>query len=112
MNSFEANKTFVLSEDIDLEEVKNKIMSYADKMMLVKVASAIEEDSLCRYYDSQVTYRGSVEFDSTLEGVVAKTINATNSVYMLPRMMNGAACIKNDTFITDAFSPIRENFIV
>lgn len=114
MKSFGASKEFVLDKDLEWESVgegvKRKIMTYDDKIMLVKVD--FDEGGIGykhEHYHSQVTYIESGEFEFSI-GDEVKTVKAGDSVYIPPHMLHGAICTKAGVLI-DVFSPIREDFM-
>ena len=114
MKSFGSSKEFLLTEDIEWEEVaegvKRKIMGYDDKIMLVKVHFAKGGvGSAHKHPHSQVTYVESGTFDFTI-GDVTKTVKGGDSVYIPPHVMHGATCTQEGKLI-DVFSPIREDFM-
>ena len=115
MKTFGSSKEFVFGEDMDWEVVgegvKRKIMTYDDKIMLVKVH--FEEGGIGykhEHYHSQVTYIESGKFDFSI-GDETKTVKAGDSVYIPPHVIHGAVCTESGVLI-DVFSPIREDFMV
>ena len=73
MKSFGTSKEFLLTSEIQWEEVgegvKRKIMGYDDKIMLVHVA--FEKGGvgpMHQHHHSQVTYVASGVFDVTIDG--------------------------------------------
>jgi quercetin dioxygenase-like cupin family protein len=112
--SFGASKEFVLDQDLEWEKVgegvKRKIMTYDDKIMLVKVHfEAGGEGYKHEHYHSQVTYIESGEFEFSI-GEETKLVKEGDSVYIPPHVIHGAICTKEGVLI-DVFSPIREDFM-
>jgi len=114
MKSFGSSKKFVLDTDLDWESVgegvKRKIMTYDDKVMLVKVH--FDEGGIGykhEHYHSQVTYVESGEFEFSI-GNETKLVKGGDSVYIPPHVLHGAVCTKTGVLI-DVFSPIREDFM-
>jgi quercetin dioxygenase-like cupin family protein len=114
MKSFGSSKEFVLDTDLDWESVgegvKRKIMTYDDKVMLVKVH--FDEGGIGykhEHYHSQVTYVESGEFEFSI-GNETKLVKGGDSVYIPPHVLHGAVCTKTGVLI-DVFSPIREDFM-
>ena len=114
MKSFGASKEFVLDKNLEWEAVgegvKRKIMTYDDKIMLVKVH--FDEGGIGykhEHYHSQVTYVESGEFEFSI-GDEVKIVNGGDSVYIPPHVLHGAICKKAGVLI-DVFSPIREDFM-
>ncbi len=114
MESFGASKEFVLDQDLEWEVVgegvKRKIMTYDDKIMLVKVL--FDEGGIGykhEHYHSQVTYVESGEFEFSI-GNETKIVKGGDSVYIPPHVLHGAICLKTGILI-DVFSPIREDFM-
>ena len=114
MKTFGASKEFVLDQDLDWETVgegvKRKIMTYDDKIMLVKVH--FDEGGIGykhEHYHSQVTYIESGEFEFSI-GEETKLVKEGDSVYIPPHVIHGAICKKTGVLI-DVFSPIREDFM-
>lgn len=114
MKSFGASKEFVLDQDLDWETVgegvKRKIMTFDDKIMLVKVN--FDEGGIGykhEHYHSQVTYVESGEFEFSI-GDDVKLVKGGDSVYIPPHVLHGAICKKAGILI-DVFSPIREDFM-
>lgn len=113
--SFGASKEFVLDQDLEWEEVgegvKRKIMTFDDKIMLVKVRFETGgEGYKHEHYHSQVTYVESGEFEFSI-GDETKVVKGGDSVYIPPHVLHGAICTKEGVLI-DVFSPIREDFMV
>ena len=115
MKTFGASKEFVLDQDLEWEKVgegvKRKIMTFDDKIMLVKVH--FDEGGIGykhEHYHSQVTYIESGEFEFSI-GDETKLVKEGDSVYIPPHVLHGAICKKTGVLI-DVFSPIREDFMV
>tara|TARA_R110002073_G_scaffold108336_2_gene243325 strand:- start:7358 stop:7705 length:348 start_codon:yes stop_codon:yes gene_type:complete len=114
MKTFGASKEFVLDQNLEWEQVgegvKRKIMTYDDKIMLVKVH--FDEGGIGykhEHYHSQVTYIESGEFEFSI-GEETKLVKEGDSVYIPPHVLHGAICKKAGILI-DVFSPIREDFM-
>lgn len=114
MKTFGASKEFVLDENLEWEQVgegvKRKIMTYDDKIMLVKVH--FDEGGIGykhEHYHSQVTYIESGKFEFSI-GEETKLVKEGDSVYIPPHVLHGAVCKKAGVLI-DVFSPIREDFM-
>lgn len=114
MKTFGASKEFVLDENLEWEQVgegvKRKIMTYDDKIMLVKVH--FDEGGIGykhEHYHSQVTYIESGKFEFSI-GEETKLVKEGDSVYIPPHVLHGAVCKKTGVLI-DVFSPIREDFM-
>ncbi|WP_299114076.1 cupin domain-containing protein [uncultured Winogradskyella sp.] len=114
MKTFGASKEFVLDKNLDWEvvgeRVKRKIMTYDDKIMLVKVH--FDKGGIGykhEHYHSQVTYIESGEFEFSI-GDETKIVKEGDSVYIPPHVLHGAVCIQTGVLI-DVFSPIREDFM-
>ena len=114
MKTFGASKEFVLDQNLEWEQVgegvKRKIMTYDDKIMLVKVH--FDEGGIGykhEHYHSQVTYIESGEFEFSI-GEETKLVKEGDSVYIPPHVLHGAICKKAGVLI-DVFSPIREDFM-
>lgn len=114
MKTFGNSKEFVLNQDLEWstvgEGVKRKIMTYDDKIMLVKVHFEVGSiGPKHEHYHSQVTYIVSGEFEFSI-GDEVKLVKGGDSVYIPPHVIHGAIC-KKDGILIDVFSPIREDFM-
>ena len=114
METFGTSKEFVLDQDLEWEVVgegvKRKIMTYDDKIMLVKVH--FDKGGIGykhEHYHSQVTYVEKGEFEFSI-GDETKIVKAGDSVYIPPHVLHGAVCTETGILI-DVFSPIREDFM-
>ncbi|HEY0678384.1 MAG TPA: cupin domain-containing protein [Chitinophagaceae bacterium] len=92
------------------EGVKRKIMSYDDKLMLVKV----EFDKggvgiLHHHYHSQITHVESGVFEVQIDGK-KKVLRAGDAYYIPPHVVHGCVCLEAGVLI-DVFSPMREDFV-
>lgn len=114
MGTTDAVKVFIENRDIPWEEVdkgvKRKIMSYDDKLMVVKVA--FEKGgvgSLHQHPHSQITHVESGSFEVEI-GEEKKVLTGGDAFYIPPNVMHGAVCLEEGVLI-DVFSPMREDFI-
>ena len=114
MGTTDAVKVFIENSDIPWEEVdkgvKRKIMSYDDKLMVVKVA--FEKGgigSLHQHPHSQITHVESGSFEVEI-GEEKKVLATGDAFYIPPNVMHGAVCLEEGVLI-DVFSPMREDFI-
>ena len=114
MKTFGASNEFVQDHELEWEAVgegvKRKIMTYDDKIMLVKVH--FDEGGIGykhEHYHSQVTYIESGEFEFSI-GDETKLVKEGDAVYIPPHVLHGAICKKTGVLI-DVFSPIREDFM-
>lgn len=96
-------------EDVDIS-VKRKIMTYDDKLMVVKVAfKKGGVGMLHQHYHSQITHVESGIFEVEI-GNEKKILSAGDAFYIPPNVMHGAVCLEAGVLI-DVFSPMREDFI-
>jgi quercetin dioxygenase-like cupin family protein len=109
-----ATKVFIADNDIAWEVmapgVKRKIMSYDDRLMLVRVE--FEKGgvgTLHSHPHTQITHveKGSFEVEIGGEKQVLK---AGDVFYVPPHAIHGAVCLEDGVLI-DVFSPMREDFI-
>ena len=105
---------FVKDESIEWENVapgmNRKIMSYDDRVMLVKVSfteGAI--GALHSHYHTQISYVDSGSFNVEIDGV-HQILNKGDVFYVAPNLVHGVVCLKEGMLI-DVFSPMREDFI-
>ncbi|BAV08846.1 Cupin domain-containing protein [Filimonas lacunae] len=92
------------------EGVKRKIMSYDERVMLVKVVfqkGAI--GTLHHHYHTQITHIDSGVFEVEVDGV-KKVLNAGDAFYIPPNAVHGVVCLEAGMLV-DIFSPMREDFI-
>ncbi|MCX2679293.1 cupin domain-containing protein [Galbibacter sp. EGI 63066] len=114
MVSFGASKKFSkgdesLWEQVD-EGIQRQIMSYDDKIMLVKVK--FEKGgvgALHDHYHSQVTYVAGGKFEVTIAGET-QTLTGGDTFYIPPHAKHGVVCLEGGVLV-DVFSPIREDFM-
>ncbi|MEO6612244.1 MAG: cupin domain-containing protein [Chitinophagaceae bacterium] len=114
MGTTERLKVFIENRDIPWEHVdptvKRKIMSYDDKLMVVKVAfKKGGVGSLHQHYHSQITHIESGIFEVEI-GEEKKVLSAGDAFYIPPNVLHGAVCLEEGVLI-DVFSPMREDFI-
>jgi quercetin dioxygenase-like cupin family protein len=110
----ETAKTFIENSNIPWqtvgEGIKRKIMSYDDKLMLVKVE--FEKGgvgSLHQHYHSQITHVESGMFEVQINSE-KKVLAAGDAFYIPPNVMHGCVCLQHGVLL-DVFSPMREDFI-
>ena len=113
MSTTTAPKVFIENREITWEKVgegvRRKIMSYDDKLMLVKV----EFDKggvgiLHQHYHSQITHVESGIFEVQIDGQ-KKVLTAGDVYYIPPNVLHGCVCLETGVLI-DVFSPMREDF--
>lgn len=109
-----ATKLFVENRELPWEQtapgVKRKIMSYDERLMLVKVA--FEKGgvgSVHSHYHTQITHVESGVFEVMIAGE-KKVLGAGDSFYVPPHAEHGAVCLEAGVLI-DTFSPMREDFL-
>ena len=114
MGTTETVKVFIENNDIDWEEVapgmKRKIMSYDERLMLVKVSfekGAV--GTLHQHYHTQITHIESGVFEVEVSGE-KKVLKAGDAFYIPPHAIHGAVCLEAGVLI-DVFSPMREDFV-
>jgi quercetin dioxygenase-like cupin family protein len=107
-------KVFIVDSEMEYEitgpGVKRKIMSYDERLMLVKVI--FEKGSvgpLHQHYHTQITHIESGSFDVEIGGE-HKILNGGDAFYIPPNVMHGVVCLEAGVLI-DVFSPMREDFI-
>jgi quercetin dioxygenase-like cupin family protein len=90
--------------------VKRKILSYDDKLMMVKVHFAQNAiGPLHQHYHSQITLVQSGSFEVVI-GEERKLLGAGDVFYIPPHVMHGCVC-KEAGILIDTFSPMREDFV-
>lgn len=114
MGTTETLKVFIENRDIPWEQVdtgvKRKIMSYDDKLMVVKVQfDKGGIGTLHQHYHSQITHIESGIFEVEI-GAEKKVLTAGDAFYSPPNVLHGAVCLEAGVLI-DVFSPMREDFI-
>jgi quercetin dioxygenase-like cupin family protein len=114
MSATTTPKVFIGDNDLAWEQVgegvKRKIMSYDDKLMLVKVA--FEKGGvgpLHQHYHSQITHVETGVFEVEIDGS-KKVLRAGDAYYIPPHVLHGCVCLEAGVLI-DVFSPMREDFI-
>lgn len=114
MEATEITKVFIENEDIPWQEmdkgIRRKIMSYDDRLMLVKVA--FEKDgvgTLHQHPHTQITHVESGVFEVEIAGE-KKVLKGGDAFYIPPNVLHGAVCLEAGVLI-DVFSPMREDFI-
>ncbi|MEO7984123.1 MAG: cupin domain-containing protein [Bacteroidota bacterium] len=114
MGTTETVKVFIENKEIPWEitgpGMKRKIMSYDDRLMVVKVAfekGAV--GSLHQHHHTQITHVESGSFEVEIGGE-KKVLNGGDAFYVPPNVLHGAVCREPGVLI-DIFSPMREDFI-
>jgi quercetin dioxygenase-like cupin family protein len=114
MTTTSTEKVFIENSEVLWETVtkgvKRKIMSYDDKLMLVKVQ--FEKDGvgmLHQHYHSQITHVESGSFEVQIDGN-KKVLKAGDAYYIPPNVLHGCVCLEAGVLI-DVFSPMREDFV-
>ena len=113
MGTTETAKVFIDNAEIPWQQmdemVRRKIMSYDDRLMLVKVEfQAGGVGSLHQHPHTQITHIESGVFEVEINGE-KKILNAGDGFYIPPNVLHGAVCIEAGVLI-DVFSPMREDF--
>lgn len=114
MSTTETVKVFIENNDIPWEPVgegvRRKIMSWDDKLMLVRVEfQANGVGVLHQHYHSQITHVESGVFEVEIGGE-RKVLRAGDAYYIPPNVVHGCVCVETGVLI-DVFSPMREDFI-
>ena len=111
---FVKEKALVDDSEIDWENtgegIWRKIMSYDEKIMLVKVkfkAGAI--GALHHHPHLQISYIAEGEFEVTM-GNEIKILKAGDVYFAAANIEHGVLCLK-DGLLIDVFSPMREDFL-
>lgn len=114
MSTTETTKVFIENKDIPWEDmgngVKRKIMSYDDRLMVVKVE--FEKGgvgSVHKHHHSQITHIESGVFEVEIAGE-KKVLSTGDGFYIPPNVLHGAVC-KEAGVLIDVFSPMREDFV-
>ncbi len=114
MEATETSKVFIENADIQWQQmdkgIRRKIMSYDDRLMLVKVA--FEKDgvgTLHQHPHTQITHVESGVFEVEIAGE-KKILKGGDAFYIPPNVIHGAVCLEAGVLI-DVFSPMREDFI-
>ena len=113
MGTTETAKVFIDNAEIPWQQmdemVRRKIMSFDDRLMLVKVEfQAGGVGSLHQHPHTQITHIESGVFEVEINGE-KKILNAGDGFYIPPNVLHGAVCIEAGVLI-DVFSPMREDF--
>ena len=115
MKPLKSCRVFIKTSIKDWEKVdtgiKRKILSYDEKLMLVQVH--FEKGGIGavhNHHHSQSTFISSGVFEITIDGITQKLFQG-DSFYVPPNKLHGAVCLEEGEMI-DAFSPMREEFIV
>lgn len=110
----ELKKIFIADNDILWEDlgagIKRKIMSYDERIMLVKVAfekNAI--GALHHHYHTQISFIESGVFEVAVDRQ-KKILKKGDVFYIPPNTMHGVLCLEKGELI-DVFSPMREDFV-
>lgn len=96
--------------EVTAEGVKRKIMSYDDRVMLVKVMfekGAV--GTLHHHYHTQLTHIASGVFEVEVEGK-KQLLKEGDAFYIPPNAVHGVVCMEAGMLV-DVFSPMREDFI-
>lgn len=114
MGTTETVKVFIEDSELPWEEVapgmKRKIMSYDERLMVVKVS--FEKGAvgvLHQHYHTQISHVESGEFEVEIAGE-KKVLKAGDAFYIPPNVIHGAVCLEPGILI-DVFSPMREDFV-
>jgi quercetin dioxygenase-like cupin family protein len=114
MSTTTAN-VFIENKEVPWEQVaegvRRKIMSYDEKLMLVKVE--FQEGgvgALHHHPHSQITHVESGIFEVEINGY-KKRLSAGDVYYIPPNVLHGCVCLEPGVLI-DVFSPMREDFFV
>tara|TARA_A100001011_G_C14244173_1_gene814722 strand:- start:67 stop:414 length:348 start_codon:yes stop_codon:yes gene_type:complete len=115
MKPLKSSRVFIKTSIKDWEKVdtgiKRKILSYDEKLMLVQVHFEKGEiGAVHNHHHSQSTLISSGVFEITIDGITQKLVQG-DSFYVPPNKLHGAVCLEEGEMI-DAFSPMREEFIV
>jgi len=107
-------KTFVYNNDIDWEIVapgmKRKIMSYDERLMVVKVSFETGGIGVVhQHHHTQITHVESGTFEVEINGE-KKILKGGDAFYIPPNVLHGAVCLAAGVLI-DVFSPMREDFV-
>jgi quercetin dioxygenase-like cupin family protein len=113
MGTTETAKVFIDNADIPWQQmdasVRRKIMSFDDRLMLVKVEFlAGGVGALHQHPHTQITHIESGVFEVEI-GEEKKVLKAGDCFYVPPNAIHGAVCLEAGVLI-DVFSPMREDF--
>ncbi|MBO9657205.1 MAG: cupin domain-containing protein [Chitinophagaceae bacterium] len=114
MSTTDAARVFISNNDVPWEVigdgVRRKIMSWDDKLMLVKVEFQRNGVGvLHQHHHSQITHVESGSFEVEI-GEEKRVLKAGDAYYIPPNVWHGCVCLETGVLI-DAFSPMREDFI-
>jgi quercetin dioxygenase-like cupin family protein len=114
MSTTATPKVFIENREVPWETVgegvRRKIMSYDDKLMLVKVEfQKGGVGNLHQHYHSQITHVESGIFEVEIDGQ-KKLLTPGDAYYIPPHVMHGCVCLEAGVLI-DVFSPMREDFV-
>jgi quercetin dioxygenase-like cupin family protein len=114
MSTTDAVKIFIENNDIPWEKVgegvRRKIMSWDEKLMLVRVEFQADGIGvLHQHYHSQITHVESGAFEVEIGGE-RKVLRSGDAYYIPPNVIHGCKCLEAGVLI-DVFSPMREDFI-
>ena len=114
MDTKELTTVFIKNDNVAWETIgeglRRKIMSYDERVMLVKVEfekGAI--GTLHKHYHTQISHVESGVFEVEINGE-KKVLKGGDAFYVPPNVMHGAVCLEAGVLI-DIFSPMREDFI-
>lgn len=113
METTETAKVFIDDTDIPWKQmdvgVRRKIMSFDDRLMLVKVAfDAGGVGALHQHPHTQISHVESGSFEVEI-GDDKRVLKAGDCFYVPPNIIHGAVCLEAGVLI-DVFSPMREDF--
>lgn len=108
-------RVFIENRDLPWQQmdegVKRKIMSYDDRLMLVKVAFQTGAvGTLHQHPHTQITHVESGIFEVEISGE-KRVLKTGDAFYIPPNVMHGALCLEAGVLI-DTFSPMREDFVM
>ena len=114
METNEMVKVYIENDSIAWEQVddrvQRKIMSYDDRMMLVKVQFETGGiGTLHQHPHTQISHVESGVFEVEI-GDEKMVLKAGDAFYVPPNVIHGAVCLQAGVLI-DVFSPMREDFI-
>jgi len=114
MNVEKQKKLFVSNDDLSWEilndEVKRKIMSYEQSLMVVKVAFEAGGIGPLHQHDHvQITHVETGVFEIEIDGV-KNVLKAGDAFHIPSNVSHGAVCLEEGVLI-DVFSPMREDFV-
>lgn len=114
MSAIESSKVFIENREIAWEDVgngvKRKIMSWDDRLMLVKVS--FEKGGIGtvhKHHHSQISHVESGVFEVEIDNE-KRILSAGDAFYIPPNVLHGAVCMEAGVLI-DVFSPMREDFV-